>query len=115
MLTRLRALSDLDRIALATALAFTVMGSAALAIWWHTTLAQWVWNGALPPDVWALGAITVAHLRQMRAHRVTQLAQFGGHSVAKAAHREAAAARRIMADLYKHQTGLHHPDAPREN
>lgn len=114
VIARLRALSELDRIALAAACVLTVMGAAAMGLWWRTGFVQWVWNGVLPPSLWAIVAVGLVHWRQMRAHGVTQLAQLSGHAEVKAAHRDAASARRIMADLYKHQTGLHHPDAPRE-
>jgi hypothetical protein len=50
----------------------------------------------------------------MSAHRVTQIAMLSEHTAAKRAHIEARTARAIVADLYKHQTGLHHPAAPRE-
>jgi hypothetical protein len=75
---------------------------------------SYLWQNVLPPSLWTLLGIGIAHWRQMSAHRVTQIAMLSEHTAAKRAHIEARTARTIVADLYKHQTGLHHPAAPRE-
>lgn len=102
------------RLPLAAVAILATMAAAAMALWWRTGFVQWVWNGVLPPSLWTLLGVGAAHWRQMSAHRVTQVAMLSEHTAAKRAHIEARTARRIMADLYKHQTGLHHPAAPRE-
>jgi hypothetical protein len=75
---------------------------------------SYLWQNVLPPSLWTLLGIGIAHWRQMSAHRVTQIAMLSEHTAAKRAHIEARTARAIVADLYKQQTGLHHPAAPRE-
>jgi hypothetical protein len=102
------------RLPLAAAITAAVMGAAAMLLWRHTAAVAYIWFNVLPPSFWALAAIGAAHWRQMEAHRSAALTADGHRAVAAAAHAEARTARKIMADLYKHQTGLHHPAAPRE-
>lgn len=98
---------------LASAIA-AVAATAALVAWRSTGQAQYVIQNILPPSLWTLVGIALAHARQMEAHRSAARAAEGHRELAAAAHAEARTARKIMADLYKHQTGLHHPAAPRE-
>jgi len=102
------------RLPLAAAVILAVMAAAAMAIWRHTATVAYVWNNVLPPSLWTLLGFGLAHWRQMRAHAVTHTAMLSEHTAAKRAHAEALTARKITADLYHHQTGLHHPAAPRE-
>ena len=104
----------MSRLPLAAAVILAVMAAAAMAIWRHTATVAYVWNNVLPPSLWTLLGFGLAHWRQMEAHRETRTRISGHQAAATAAHAEALTARRIIEDLYKHQTGLHHPAAPRE-
>lgn len=104
----------MNRLPLAAAVILAVMAAIAMAIWRHTAVVAYVWMNVLPPSFWTLVGVGLAHWRQMDAHAVTHTAMLSEHTAAKKAHAEAQTARTIVADLYKHQTGLHHPAAPRE-
>ena len=104
----------MGRLPLAAAAILAAMATAAMIIWRHTATVAYIWLNVLPPSFWTLLGVGLAHWRQMTAHGVTHAAMLSEHTAAKKAHREALTARQIIADLYKHQTGLHHPAAPRE-
>lgn len=114
MTGRWRSLGTRARAAVLAAALFAAVATAAIITWWDTWVTQYFVQNVLPPSLWTLVGIGLAHARQMAAHRSAALAADGHRAVAAAAHAEARTARTIMADLYRHQTGLHHPAAPGE-
>lgn len=98
--SRWRSLDTRTRTALLAAALFALAVTAAIVTWWPTYAVQYVVQNVLPPSLWTLTGIGLAHWRQMAAHR--------------AAHAEARAAREIAADTHFRITGDEHPAAPRE-
>ena len=58
-----RRLDRRGRLIVAIAHVLTGLGTAALVYWWDTYWGQWVGSNVLPPSVWTLVGIAVAHLR----------------------------------------------------
>lgn len=114
MTGRWRSLGTQARAAVLAAALFAAAVTAAIITWWGAGVTQYFVQNVLPPSLWTLVGIALAHARQMAAHREAALAADGHRAVAAAARAEARTARTIMADLYTHQTGLHHPAAPRD-
>lgn len=102
------------RLPLAAALILAALAATAMITWRHTATVAYLWMNVLPPSFWTLVGVGLAHWRQMDAHKVTQVSMLAAAPRHKRAADDAAAARKIAADLYHEHTGLRHPHAPTE-
>lgn len=107
-----------------TVAAIVVLTAGAVAVtwWWTDLFGPGTWGTGGNMVAWVIcGTLTVTTTYLFRDRIGPACARWwrrhhgDAHAIACQAAKDAAAARRISADLYRHHTGKDHPDGPTVN